>query len=483
VVRHRLATLVRQRVYQIACGYEAQNDAATLRSDPLLKLVCGRRPVSGADLASQPTFSRLENAVDRHAIEALARALVAVYIRERGHGGAPRHILLDLDGTADPAHGNQEGVRYHGYYRQHMYHPLLVFDGDTGHLITAVLRPGNVHAGRFVVPVLRRLLRCLRAAWPGVTLELRADSGFAVPRLYAWCEANAVTYTIGLIPNPALEPLAASLLADARAQSAERGGVKVRLAGEDRYQAKSWPHQRRVVFKAEVLEKGPNTRFVVTTRTDEPLALYDFYVDRGGSENWIKDFKNALRADRLSDHRFWANAFRLLLHAAAFWLLDTLRRWLTATEAAAYQLDTLRLRLLKIAGRVRELADRVRLSLASSHPGELLWLALAHRLTPPGEYSGLVGGQQIDGRRLERRQVGFLLLHDLLSAGRARGRQRADRDGLAAHTELPTVGVAPGAAADDPVVPERGGDLGPVRQRHDGVLAVVVRQELPEGPG
>jgi hypothetical protein len=385
VVRHSLATLVRQRVYQIACGYADQNDATTLRTDPLLKLVCGRRPVSGVELASQPTISRLENAVDRHAIEALAAAIVEVYIAQRSRSGVPRRLLLDLDGTDDPAHGDQEGVAYHGYYRQHMYHPLLVFDGETGQLVTAVLRPGNVHASRFVVLVLRRLRRRFQAAWPDVTLEIRADSGFAVPRLYAWCEAHAVTYTIGLIPNPTLEARAAPLLAAARARSAAQGGAKVRLAGEDRYQAKTWPHPRRVVFKAEVLAKGPNTRFVVTTRSDDPLALYDFYVDRGGSENWIKDFKNALAGDRLSDHRFWANAFRLLLHAAAFWLLDTLRRWLAATEAAAYQLDTLRLRVIKIGGRVRELADRVRLSLASSHPAEPLWLALAQRLTPPGE--------------------------------------------------------------------------------------------------
>jgi hypothetical protein len=385
IVRHSLATLVRQRVYQIACGYEDQDDADTLRTDPLLKLVCGRRPVSGADLASQPTFSRLENAVDRHAIEALAAAIVAVYIAQRGRAGAPCRLLLDLDGTADPAHGDQEGVRYHGYYRQHLYHPLLVFDGDTGQLVTAVLRPGNVHGSRFVVLVLRRLLRRIRAAWPDVRLEIRADSGFAVPRLYAWCEANAVTYTIGLIPNAPLELLAAPLLEDAGAQSRERDGAKVRLAGEARYRAGSWPHARRVIFKAEVLAKGPNTRFVVTTRDEVPLALYDFYVDRGDAENRIKDLKNALAADRLSDHRFWANAFRLLLHAAAFWLLDTLRRWLASTDAAAYQFDTLRLRLLKIGGRVRELADRVRLSLASSHPGESLWFALAQRFTPPGE--------------------------------------------------------------------------------------------------
>jgi hypothetical protein len=379
-VVHSLATLVRQRVFQIACGYADQDDADTLRADPLLKLVCGRLPDSGRDLASQPTLSRLENAIDRRTAERLAAVLVDVYVRARGRAGSPTRILLDFDGTDDPAHGAQEGVAYHGYYDQHMYHPLLVFDGETGHLITAVLRPGNVHGSRFAVLVLRRLVRRLRAAWPGVVIELRADSGFAVPRLYAWCDAHGVAYTIGLVPNPVLERLAAPLLAEAQAQSAAQAGAQVRLAGDAPYQAGSWPAARRVVFKAEVLAKGPNTRFVVTTRADPPLAVYDWYIERGQPENWIKDFKNALAADRLSDHRFWANQFRLLLHAAAYWLLDTLRRWLAATEAARFQLDTLRLRLLKIGGRVRELLTGVRLHLAASHPGEPLWYHLATRL-------------------------------------------------------------------------------------------------------
>jgi hypothetical protein len=265
-----------------------------------------------------------------------------------------------------------------------MYFPLLVFDGTTDQLICAVLRPGNVHGSRFVVLVLRRLVRRLRAAWPQVTLELRADSGLAVPRLYAWCEANGLRYTIGLIAKPVLERTAAPLLAQARAQSAALGGAKVRLADETAYQAGTWLHPRRVVFKAEVLAKGPNTRCVVTTRTDPPLALYDWYVDRGESERWIKELKNALQADRLSDHRFWANAFRLILHAAAYWLLDTLRRWLVQQvgELAQIQLDTLRLRLLKIGGRVHQLAHRVQLHLASSHPGEPLWFTLAQARSP-----------------------------------------------------------------------------------------------------
>ena len=386
-VRHALETLVRQRVFQIASGYADQDDADTLRTDPLLKLVCGRLPDSGADLASQPTLSRLENAVDRRTLEALAEALVTVYLRERGGQGPPDRVRLDLDGTDDPAHGQQEGVAYHGYFRQHMYHPLLVFDADTGQLITAVLRPGNVHGSRFVVLVLRRLLRRLRAAWPNVAVELRADSGFAIPRLYAWCEAQGIAYTIGLIPNAVLEAAAAPLLAEALAQSQAQAGAKVRLAGETSYQAASWPRPRRVVFKAESLAKGPNTRFVVTTQTAPPLAVYDDYVDRGDAENWIKDFKNALQADRLSDHRFWANAFRLLLHAAAYWLLDTLRRRLARATEIRYQLDTLRLRLLKIGGWVREqthrFGTRLCLHLSSHHPGEPLWRHLAVRSSPP----------------------------------------------------------------------------------------------------
>jgi hypothetical protein len=380
-VRHSREALVRQRVFQIACGYEDQNDADTLRSDPLFKLACGRRPASEPDLASQPTLSRLENAVDRWAVERLASTLADLYVQERGRAGVPAQIVLDLDGTDDPAHGEQEGVRYHGYYRQHMYHPLLVFDGETGQLITAILRPGNVHGSRFVVLVLRRLLRKLRAAWPDIPVEVRADSGFAVPRLFAWCEANRIDYTIGLIPNPVLEARAAPLLEEARAQSIEQDGAKVRLAGETRYQAGSWPAHRRVVFKAEILTKGPNTRFVVTTRPDDPLALYDWYVDRGEAENWIKDFKNALRADRLSDHRFWANAFRLLLHAAAYWLLDQLRRWLLSAQVAPLQFDTLRLRVIKIGGWVRESTrfaiSSICLHLSSHHPGQALWLLLA----------------------------------------------------------------------------------------------------------
>jgi hypothetical protein len=282
-VRHSLAALVRQRVFPIACGYEDQDDADTLRGDPLLKLACGRLPESGPDLASQPTISRLENAVGRQACRRLAHALLGVYLRQRGQDGPPARSLLDIDSTDDPTHGRQEGTAYHGYYGQHMYHPLLVFDGDTEQLITALLRPGNAHASRGILSVLRVLVRALRERWPGVAIEIRADSGCAIPALYTFCERERVTYTIGLVPNARLERLAAPLLAQAQARRAATG-EKVRLAAEAAYRAGSWERARRVVYKAEALDQGPNTRFVVTTRTDDPAALYEFYVDRGEAE-------------------------------------------------------------------------------------------------------------------------------------------------------------------------------------------------------
>src|SRR5918998_3335497 len=204
---HTLETLVRQRVFQIACGYEDQADADTLRHDPLLKLVCGRLPDTGAPLASQPTLSRLDNAMNRRACYQLAVALVELYLRERDHDGVPRRILLDLDGTDDPTYGEQEGTAYHAVYGQHMYHPLLIFDGDTNQLITAVLRPGNAHASRGVVAILKRLLPVLQHRWPGVQIGLRADSGFATPALYDICETFQVQYTIGLVPNARLKRL------------------------------------------------------------------------------------------------------------------------------------------------------------------------------------------------------------------------------------------------------------------------------------
>jgi hypothetical protein len=376
-VRHSLLSLVRQRVFQIACGYEDQNDSDTLREDPLFKVACGLLPESGGDLASQPTISRLENAATRRSCHRMAEILFELYLTERGKEGVPERVLLDFDATDDPTHGEQEGSYYHGYYRQHIYHPLLVFDGQTGHLITALLRAGNTHTSNSSVAVLERIVSRLRSRWPEVVIEMRADAGFAVPAIYDYCEAEGITYTIGLITNPRLEEMARELLEEA-VELHEAQGAKQRLFGEDVYAAASWQKERRVCYKAEAMEQGTNRRFVVSTKgVGEPKALYEFYAQRGEGENRIKDLKLHVKAERLSCHRFIANQFRLLLHACAYWLLDTLRRKLMESGVRRMQLDTLRVRLIKIGGRVRELATKIRLHLASGHPGQGLWHALS----------------------------------------------------------------------------------------------------------
>jgi hypothetical protein len=375
---HSLVALIRQRVFQIACGYEDQNDSNSLREDPLLKLVCGSLPETGANLASQPTISRLENAATARSCYRMAEALLELYLTQRGKdGAAPKKVLLDFDATADPTHGEQEESYYHGYYEEHIYHPLVVFDGDTGELITALLRAGNTHASRSAVAILKRIVSRVREAWPEVHIEVRADAGFAVPEIYDYCEQEGIGYTIGLISNPRLQEIAQDLLQRAEQESEQRAGEKVRLVSSASYQALSWGRKRRIIYKAEVLQKGTNTRFVVSSRSDEPERLYNYYVRRGESENRIKDFKVALKADRLSCHRFFANQFRLLLHAAAYWLLDILRRKLVAAGIERMQLDTLRLCVIKIGGRVRQLLTKVRLHLASGHPGSRLWHALS----------------------------------------------------------------------------------------------------------
>jgi hypothetical protein len=229
--RHSLSTLVRQRVYQIACGYEDQNGANTLRSDPLLRLVLGRLPEAGEDLASQPTLSRLENAPGARDCLRIARTLLELYVRERGKDGAPERVLLDLDSTDDPTHGDQEGSRYHGLLRSAHVPPLARIRRRErpADLITAVLRPGNSHAGRGAVAVLKRLVGRLREAWPAVEMEVRADAGFALPAIYEWCEREEIGYTAGLVPNPRLERIAEPLLDRAERESGELAGEKVRL--------------------------------------------------------------------------------------------------------------------------------------------------------------------------------------------------------------------------------------------------------------
>lgn len=375
---HDIIALLRQRIFSIALGYEDANDAHTLKSDPALKVMSGRLPETGADLASQPTISRFENRVASRDLRRLADFLADLYIRT--HPGSPPWIVLDMDATDDPTHGNQQLSFFHGYYEQHMYHPLLIFDGLDGFPLAAILRPGNVHASKAAVSVLKRLIKKLKKAYPQTHILLRADAGFAIPALYRFLEKQSVSYVIGMITNNRLREKVEHLTIQAQ-QAFEQTGQKQRLFTSFRYKADSWKRSRRVVAKVEWLSKGPNQRFVVTNLTGSPSTIYDdIYVLRGEAENRIKELKLDLKADRLSCHRFLANQFRLLLHTMAYCLFWLLRRHLQETELSAAQAGTIRLKLLKIGARVSQTSRRVWFHMASSYPYQSLFVRLVNNI-------------------------------------------------------------------------------------------------------
>jgi len=393
LVEQSVLDLLRQRIFGIVCGYEDCNDFDTLRTDALFKLAVGRQPLTGADLGSQPTLSRLENAVGPKDLLRMSAALVEMFV-EGHHGAPPQRIILDADATDDPTHGQQEFEFYHGYYDHHCYLPLLVYATADGgepaclerseqELVAAVLRPGNVHAGHRAVAVLRRIVERLRAAFPDSEILLRGDAGLALPAVYDYCEGAGLSYVISLAKNSRLLAQAEPLLREAEAIYAETG-EKVRHFGEFTYAADSWPHPRRVVVKAEVTGQGENPRFVVTNLAElDPQVIYDdLYTQRGDVENRIKELKDDLRSGRTSCHKFLANQFRLLLHAAAFVLMQGLRRLLAGTEVAAAQAATLRVKLLKVAARVRQTWRRIWVQLPTSYPYQRLWEMLLGKLSP-----------------------------------------------------------------------------------------------------
>lgn len=371
---HDIVALLRQRIFSIALGYEDANDAHTLKSDPALKIMSGRLPETGADLASQPTISRFENRVTSRDLRRLADFLADLYIRT--HPDSPPWIVMDMDATDDPTHGNQQLSFFHGYYEQHMYHPLLIFDGLDGFPLAAILRPGNVHASKAAISVLKRLIKKLKKVYPRTHILLRADAGFAIPALYRFLEKQSVSYVIGMITNNRLREKVEHLTVQAQ-QAFEQTGQKQRLFTSFRYKADSWKRSRRVVAKVEWLSKGPNQRFVVTNLTGPHSTIYDdIYVLRGEAENRIKELKIDLKADRLSCHRFQANQFRLSLHTTAYCLFWLLRRHLQGTELSAAQAGTIRLKLLKIGARVRQTSRRVWFHMASSYPYQSLFVRL-----------------------------------------------------------------------------------------------------------
>jgi hypothetical protein len=371
-------TLVRQRLFAIALGYEDNNDAALLAKDPALKIMADKAPESGDHLASQPTLSRFENRADTKDLRRLSDGLLDFYLKT--HSGPRKVIVLDMDATDDPTHGQQQLNFFHGYYEGHIYHPLLVFAGSNGFPLAGVLRPGNTHASHGALAVLKRLIKKLKEAYPEALILFRADAGFAVPALYDYLEEQKIRYVIGFITNSRVLAQAAPRLAKAQRQYQETGEEQ-RLFTSFTYQAESWDQSRRIIAKVEYTPLGANQRFVATNLVRNPQFVYDdIYVLRGDMENRIKELKLELKADRLSCHRFLANQFRLLLHTAAYCLFWLLRQHLKGTELATAQVNTLRLKLLKIGARIRETSRRIWVHLASGYPYRALLAGLLQNL-------------------------------------------------------------------------------------------------------
>jgi hypothetical protein len=382
-VRHSMIDLLRERIYSIASGYEDANDLDRLRYDPALKVVCGRLPESGEELASQPTMSRLENSLSRMDLGRMANRLAEKVIAQLPLG--TKQVILDVDPTVDPCHGQQQLQIFNAFYDCHCYLPLLLFvTGDDGpqRLIGAVLRPGNSGVTKGLRAMLRKIVQLLRRRLPGVKIILRGDSGFGVSSVIQWCKRLSIDFVLCVPSNKALQRLSTPVQMDA-ALKYRWEGDGCREFGEFEYAAKTWGKQKeRVIVKAEITFGKLNPRFVATSLKDlSPEALYDFYCQRGDSENRIKEFKVDLSSGRTSCHKFLANQARLLFHVAASVLMSALQESLKGTRWASAQVSTIRVRILKIGGRVVETCRKIWLYLPTAFPDRDIWGVMHQRLT------------------------------------------------------------------------------------------------------
>jgi len=391
LIEHPVEEMVAQRVYGLALGYEDLNDHEELRNDPLLAVMVEKADRGSQVLAGKSTLNRLELTPETASRKerykkivldhgAVDRLLVDIFLAAQAE--EPKEIILDLDATDDPLHGEQEGRFFHGYYGYYCYLPLYIFCGEF--LLCARLRPSNLDASAGSVEELKRIVAQIRAAWSEVRIVVRGDSGFCREELLAWCEDQGVDYVLGLAKNERLKAEIAKAMAEAKAQYEESGGA-ARLFSEFIYQTRqSWSRARRVVAKAEYLEKGENPRFVVTSLRGEPWpaqALYEeHYCARGDMENRIKE-QLMLFSDRTSTHYLRSNQLRLYFSSIAYVLLQMLRRLgLEGTELAKAQCTTIRLKLLKIGALIRITVRKVWVSLAGGYPYVALFQQVYEKL-------------------------------------------------------------------------------------------------------
>ena len=384
-IEHRLEEMLAQRIYGLALGYEDLNDHEQLRQDPLLGVLAGKRDLQ-EPLAGKSTLNRLEltpagsPAAERYnkisySAEAFDTLLVDLFLEAHPH--APREVVLDLDATDTPLHGRQEERFFHGYYGHYCYLPLYVFCGD--HLLCARLRPSNIDASAGSLEEVQRIVRQIRVRWPQTRIILRADSGFCREELLAWCENNDVVYVFGFARNQRLRRIIGRAMQQAK-QEHRRTGKPARVFCEFAYRTKkSWSRARRVIAKAEQIEGKENPRYLVTSlgKEDWPAQkLYEqLYCARGEMENRIKE-QLSLFAGRLSTETLRANQLRLYFSSLAYVLVEALRRLgLAGTEWAEAQVDTIRLKLLKIAAQVRITARRIWVRYSSAYPWQNVFAA------------------------------------------------------------------------------------------------------------
>ncbi|MGI8426260.1 MAG: IS1380 family transposase [Actinomycetota bacterium] len=392
-IQHRLQDLLKQRIFQIAQGYEDANDAQTLRRDPLLKVAVGRGP-SGPPLAGQSTLSRWENWVTAADLERLEFVLQDLFVAQIGD--KPQRVVLDFDPYDDPCHGQQQGVLFNGYYDCHCYLPMVIcgtVDDGPQHLIGVVLRDGAAPPTREAAGFLTDVVTAIREKHPDVEIIMRGDAGYGVPEMMTACRGLNVRFCFGKGRNSVLLRLAEE--AQARAERAEamrqergRRPRSCRVFDDFEYRAGKWKRAERVVVKWEITYGSPNPRFVVTdllqTKGWTPHGVKRFYSGRGDRENRIKEFKLDMDGDRLSCSSFLANQFRLILHAAAYLLYQALqaeiKKVAPAGELAHAQVGTLRSRFMKVAARVKERYRVVRVHLCSSFPHRVLWQTIIEGL-------------------------------------------------------------------------------------------------------
>jgi hypothetical protein len=375
-ITHEMRDLVAQRLYGLCCGHEDLNDHAALRNDPLMQTAVG----TGEELGSSPTLCRMERRANRADVVALNRILVDQFIA--AHTVAPQELILDIDASDIPLHGDQEGAEFHAYYDHYCYLPLYVFCGKA--ILACVLRNSRIDGAKHAAAVIKLLATRLRQTWPQVRLIVRGDSGFCRQRLIRWCERQDVGYVIGVARNARLHRMVARWETRMEARYGKTN-EKQRMIREFRYAADSWNKERRIVTRLEFGSQGINPRFVVTNLDLPAGDLYDgLYCLRGEAENRIKETQLDLFGTRASCQKFLSNWLRVLLSALAYTLMQRLREiGLATTELATATAATIRVRLLKIGAAVLRNTRRIRILFTSHHPLRDTFLIAARALASP----------------------------------------------------------------------------------------------------